>query len=314
MSRMPMSDLTPPSQWQWRVAVQPMKRGLVRSALFASDGGILGIGPQGLARCAGDQWTAMATPPTLNHRAVRGMQWLPDGDLLIHGEAGMVLRLTRVGLTVGFPRPDTEASILGAAVEASTDTVIVVGERASGSAVERTTSTDRVGYVIVYSKGRLAHVCDASPAGRLVAIARLGATWAAVGDRGALVRIDNGKLDPGRAICGGDLMAIASLPDGTCVTVGAGGHALHIGQDGNAQLEAVQTTRDLVSVAVSDDGVAWAGSQARVLRRTGDSWVRMSGELGFESSIVAIQVRSAREVRAVCDDGAVLEGRLGSSA
>jgi photosystem II stability/assembly factor-like uncharacterized protein len=311
---MPMSDLTTPSQWQWRVAAQPMKRGLVRSALFASDGGILGIGPQGLARCAGDQWTAMPTPPTLNLRTVRGMQWLPDGDLLIYGEAGMVLRLTRTGLTVGFPRPDTEASICGAAVDAATDTIMAVGERASGSAVERTTSTDRVGYVLIYSKGRLAQVSDASPAGRLVALARLGGVWAAVGDRGALVRIDGTKIEGGRAICGGDLMAIATMPDGTCVAVGAGGHALHIGVNGDAQLEAVQTTRDLTSVAVSDEGVAWAGSQARVLRRTGDSWVRMSGELGLESHIVALQLRSARDIRAVCDDGAVLEGRLGSTA
>jgi hypothetical protein len=256
----------------------------------------------------------MNLPPAVDPARVRGMQRLPDGDLLLHGEMGMVLRLTRSGMTVGFPRPDPEASILGALVDAQTDTVIVVGERASGARVDRTTATHRVGYVIVYSRGRVAHVADAVPAGRLLAVARLGTEHVAVGDRGALVRIEGMKVEAARPICAGDLMAIATLPDGTCVAVGAGGHALHVGHRGEAQLEAVQTTRDLVSLTVSEQGVAWAGSQARVLRRTGDSWVRMSGELGLDSAIVALQARSTREVRAVCDDGAILEGRLGSMA
>jgi hypothetical protein len=56
---------------------------------------------------------------------------------------------------------------------------------------------------------------------------------------------------------------------------------------------------------------AWAGSaQARLLRRTptaGASWVRMSGELGLQSSVVALWV-TPRAVRAICDDGAVVEG------
>ncbi|MEO7113756.1 MAG: hypothetical protein ABI183_25175, partial [Polyangiaceae bacterium] len=75
------------------------------------------------------------------------------------------------------------------------------------------------------------------------------------------------------------------------------------------QLEAVQTTRDLHSLAISEDGVVWAGAaQARILRRSADGWTRMSGEFGIASSVLAIWA-SPRLVRAVCDDGAVIEGQ-----
>ena len=74
------------------------------------------------------------------------------------------------------------------------------------------------------------------------------------------------------------------------------------------QLEAVQTTRDLFALAVDPNGVAWGGSaQARLLRRSGGSWVRMTGELGLGSSIVAVWA-AAQAVRAICEDGAVIEG------
>ena len=83
---------------------------------------------------------------------------------------------------------------------------------------------------------------------------------------------------------------------------------------GEAQLEAVQTTRDLLSLAVTDDGIAWAGSaQARLLRRSNlsgaHSWVRMSGDIGVTSSMVAV-CASGRQIRGIGDDGAVVEGRI----
>src|SRR5439155_377704 len=71
------------------------------------------------------------------------------------------------------------------------------------------------------------------------------------------------------SICGGHLAAIAPLPNGGAVTVGVGGHALSLNAKLEAQLEAVQTTRDLLSLATTDDGQAWAGSaQARLMRRS----------------------------------------------
>lgn len=110
------------------------------------------------------------------------------------------------------------------------------------------------------------------------------------------------------SICGGHLHAIAALVDGGAIAIGAGGHALSLSPRLQAQLEAVQTTRDLLALAVDSSGVAWAGSaQARLLRRTAGSWVRMSAELGLSSSVVALWA-APRAVRAICDDGAIIEG------
>lgn len=93
------------------------------------------------------------------------------------------------------------------------------------------------------------------------------------------------------------------------MTVGGGGHALYISPRLEAQLEAVQTTRDLCALTIGSDGAAWAGAaQARLLRRETDAWVRMSGDVGITPRVVAIWA-SAPLVRAVCDDGALLEGR-----
>jgi len=106
----------------------------------------------------------------------------------------------------------------------------------------------------------------------------------------------------------GHLNAITATADGGAIAIGAGGHALLLSPRLQAQLEAVQTTRDLLALAIDATGVAWAGSaQARLLRRTSGSWVRMSAELGLSSSVVALWAAS-RAVRAICDDGALIEG------
>jgi len=139
------------------------------------------------------------------------------------------------------------------------------------------------------------------------------------------------------SICGGHLNAIVASGEGA-ITVGAGGHALSLSRGMLAQLEAVQTTRDLLSLAVDSNGTAWAGSaQTRLLRRSraagngqeaapataargphagqpgstgqGGEWVRMSAELGLSSSVVALWA-TPRMVRAICDDGAVIEGTV----
>ena len=123
------------------------------------------------------------------------------------------------------------------------------------------------------------------------------------------MRLEHGVPEHVGEVCAGHLTAIAAVGDGA-VTVGGGGHALSLSARLQAQLEAVQTTRDLLALAVDPAGIAWAGSaQARILRRTGGSWLRMSGELGLTSSVVALWA-GLRRVRAVCDDGAVVEGTL----
>jgi hypothetical protein len=172
-----------------------------------------------------------------------------------------------------------------------------------------------MGTIAQFARGKLTLLTDAPMCTRLHGVTRLqqgGAASAgavvACGDWGALVRLELGVPEHVGSICGGHLNAISGLADGGAVTVGAGGHALSLSPRLEAQLEAVQTTRDLLALAVDPTGIAWAGSaQARVLRRTDGSWVRMSGELGLPSSVIALWAAS-RIVRAICDDGAVIEG------
>lgn len=309
MSRPPTSDLTAPAQWAWRVIVAPVQPNLLRAAELTQDGVAIGAGPScGVVRCDGGRWTTLPSSG-LPARSVRGLRLLPSGELLVFGEAGFVAKLASSGALAPLPQPDPEAVLAGAWVDPHDDAFVLVGERFAGGGVTRTTSTDRVGYVARYVGRRLAWAGDAAPAGRLNAVARFGPDWIAVGNRGALVKVGQSSAEYVRPVCAGDLFAAGTLPDGGVLTVGAGGHALHVSGRLEARLEAVQTTRDLVSLAISDDGVAWAGAPARVLRRTVDSWVRMSGELGIHSSVIALWVRP-NIVRAVCDDGAMLEGRL----
>ena len=155
---------------------------------------------------------------------------------------------------------------------------------------------------------------DAINTSRLRSVTRLASgVLVACGDWGAIVRIELGVVEHVGSICGGHLACIAPTPDGGALTVGVGGHALSLSPKLEGQLEAVQTTRDLLSLATTEDGQAWAGSaQARLLRRTNTTtpgWVRMSGSIGVTSSMIAIWA-SARSIRAIGDDGAVVEGRL----
>jgi hypothetical protein len=156
---------------------------------------------------------------------------------------------------------------------------------------------------------------EAVQCARLRGVARLTTgQLVACGDWGALVRIELGVVENIGTICGGHLVAIAPLPGGGAVTVGAGGHALSLSPKLDAQLEAVQTTRDLLSLTTTEDGQAWAGSaQARLLRRATNgpaaSWIRMSGDIGVSSSMIALWA-GPRSLRALGDDGAVVEGHI----
>jgi hypothetical protein len=166
-----------------------------------------------------------------------------------------------------------------------------------------------MGTIAQFSQGRLTLLSDAPTCSGLRAVTRLrGGALVACGDWGAVVRLEYGVAGLVGSVCAGHLYAIGPLPDGGALTVGAGGHALSLTSRLEPQLEAVQTTRDLLALAIDANGIAWAGSaQARLLRRAGGSWLRMSGELGLSSSIVAVWAGS-RTVRAICEDGAVVEG------
>jgi hypothetical protein len=162
-----------------------------------------------------------------------------------------------------------------------------------------------------FVRGKLSVLANAPMCSRLRGVTRLrSGVLLACGDWGAIVRFELGVAEAVTSACTGHLFAIAALEDGGAVAVGGGAHAIAITSTLRAQLEGVQTTRDLFALTVDANGAAWTGSaQARLLRRTQGGWVRMSGELGLQSSVVALTA-SPHSVRAICDDGAVIEGSV----
>jgi serine/threonine-protein kinase len=293
-----------PAAWAWRVVSKPVQEGIVLAASFSPAGdSIVAAGPSGLARWVRGTWNGFAPPPGVDPRGVRGLKVLKDGDLVLYGARSLAARISPRGAYDAWGQPYQELCLRG--VHLHGDSAVFVGERPIGPG-----SPETIGVAAQFTGKRLSLAIDVKQVPRLNAVTRLdGGMIVAVGDRGALVRLDQGMAEIGDSICRGHLVAIEPVSGGGAVTIGGGGHALYISARLDAHLEAVQTTRDLSALAIGSDGAAWAGAaQARLLRRESGAWVRMSGDVGITPRIVAIWA-SAPLVRAVCDDGAVLEGR-----
>jgi serine/threonine-protein kinase len=298
-----------PASWTWRVRVPSVRGGAARAAAFDPEGeSAIALGAAGLLRWTGGGWSRLTEPAEIDLRLVRGAVWVRPGELVVYGARGLVAHyLPGQGANV-WDMPDKEVTFLGAHADPQ-GTVTLVGERPARRDPRASGPASTVGTIAQFARGKLSLLSDAASCSRLRGVTRLrSGVVVACGDWGTIVRLELGVPEHVGSVCGGHLNAIAALPDGGAVTVGAGGHALSMSTKLQAQLEAVQTTRDLFALAVDSDGAAWGGSaQARLLRRNAGSWVRMSGELALPSSVVALWV-APRAVRAVCDDGALVEG------
>lgn len=311
--------LANPAAWAWRVRVPPVRNGAARAAAFDPSGeAALALGSAGLLRWGGGGWTRMTEPAELDLRLVRGATFARSGEVIVFGARGLVARVGQGTAVEVWDMPDKEVTFLGAHadVEARAGAgggggVTLVGERPSRREVRTTGPGATIGTIAQFARGKVTLLSDAASCVRLRGVTRLrSGVVVACGDWGSLVRLELGVPEHAGSVCGGHLYAIGALGDGGAVTVGAGGHALSLSPRLQAQLEAVQTTRDLYALGVDSAQVAWAGSaQARLLRRTNGSWVRMSGELGLQSSVLALWV-TPRLVRAICDDGAIVEGTV----
>ncbi len=306
-----------PAAWTWTVLTTALAPQSLRGVVFRPTGdAAVAVSQAGLMRWERGAWTPIALPAHVPRAAVRGVRWLPDGSVLLFGDGGLVARVAQNGAANLWRVPDSEITFLGAYADASGATTLV-GERPYRGSATRTVPGTTAGVVAQFSGDRITLVSDAINSTRLRGVTRLtSGTLVACGDWGAIERIELGIVEHVGSICGGHLAAIAALPNGGAVTVGVGGHALSLNAKLEAQLEAVQTTRDLLSLATTEDGQAWAGSaQARLMRRsmlptqTSSAWVRMSGDIGLSSSMIAVWA-AARSVRAIGDDGAVVEGRI----
>ena len=309
--RTPDSAAANPAAWSWIVASPPVQPASVRAAVFDANGeSIVAVGPNGLARFERGAWASLSAPPSTDLRQVRGLRRLPGGDFLLFGSSSLAVRLSARGAHDAWGIPDRDITFHGACTEESGVTTLV-GERPSRGS-NRPQGANTIGAVAQFIGDRLSLVSDAAACTRLRGTTRLrGGTYVACGDWGALVRLELGVAEHVGSVCGGHLLSIEAMEDGGAATVGVGGHALTLTPRLEAHLEAVQTTRDLLALTIAEDGAAWAGAaQARLLRRTGGAWVRMSGDVGIAPAVVAVWA-AARLVRAICDDGAIIEGRLG---
>jgi serine/threonine-protein kinase len=312
--RVPEAQASNPAAWQWRVLTAPLAPNSIRGAVIRPGGdAAVGVSSTGIMRWERGAWMPASLPAHVPRASIRGLRWLPDGSVLFFGEGGLVGRIAMNGAANLWRLPDTEITFLGAYADNSGATTLV-GERPYRGAAHRTVPGTTAGVVAQFSGDRVTVVSDAINTSRLRSVTRLSTGGlVACGDWGAIVRIELGVVEHIGSICGGHLACIAPTPDGGALTVGVGGHALSLSPKLEGQLEAVQTTRDIVSLATTEDGQAWAGSaQARLLRRTNastPSWVRMSGSIGVTSSMIAVWA-AGRSIRAVGDDGAVVEGWL----
>ncbi|MEA2747127.1 MAG: eukaryotic-like serine/threonine-protein kinase [Myxococcales bacterium] len=303
-----------PAAWQWTVLTTALAPNSIRGAVFRAAGdAAVAVSSTGLMRWERGAWMPASLPAHVPRASIRGLRWLADGSVLFFGENGLVGRIAPNGAASLWRVPDNEITFLGAHAEAS-GTTTLVGERPYRGAAARSVPGATAGVVAQFSGDRVTIVSDAINTTRLRGVTRLSSgVLVACGDWGVIVRIELGVVEHVGTICGGHLASISPLPDGGAVTVGVGGHALSLTPKLEAQLEAVQTTRDLLSLTTTEDGQAWAGSAvARLLRRTTAAtpgWVRMSGDIGVTSSMIALWA-GARSVRAIGDDGAVVEGRL----
>jgi serine/threonine protein kinase len=300
--------------WAFRLATPPLGPHLVRAASIAHDGAMgVGVGPGGFARWD-RSWIAMNMPSGVDPRQVRGIKLLRNRDVIMFGDHGLVVRIAPSGVHEVWPIPDRSITFHGIHCDEHHGRFTLVGERpARTSAAGQRLSLDSttVGTVIMVTDSRVTMSSEVPGTHRLRAVARLlSGALVACGDSGALARIEGSTSHHAGNICPATLNAIEALPDGGALVVGTGGHALYLSPRLEPKLEPVQTTKDIAALALDEEGNAWAGAaQARLLRRTGDTWVRKSGELGLPSSTLALTATS-RWVRAICDDGAVIEGSV----
>ena len=304
------SEAANPGSWNWRIITPPLSPGVARAASFAADGAsAVGVGPGGVARWDNFTWVGVRLPTGVSPALAHGIRKLRSGDVILFGDNALLVRMAPSGVHEVLRGTDHQASFHGAHVDEITGTLVFVGERPLMGRGVRPGAT--VGTALTFVEGRPGAHIDVQGSTRLNAVARiLSGSLVACGDWGALGRIDGNEARFLGSICGGHLLALSALPDGGASTVGAGGYALYLTPRLEAKLEAVQTTKDLSSVTIGPEGTPWAGAaQARVLRRNEGSWIRMTPELGLQSNVLSVWA-SERHVRAICDDGAVIEGVL----
>ncbi|HLM71825.1 MAG TPA: serine/threonine-protein kinase [Polyangiaceae bacterium] len=289
----------------WQLLGPPLAGEQLRAGAFAGRS-VIAIGSRGLYHFAHGIWSAMHLPPSVDARLIRSLVRLPNGRLLLFGDLSLVTLISPAGEPERVILGERDMTLLGA--HADEEGILLVGEKLSKSA----------GVVVDWRRGTSPVVRVIEGTSRLHGVTRLtGGAILACGTHGALVEIHGSsqrEIPWGRT---GHLFAVAAAPEGGAFVVGSGGHALYVsppavtaGPGCSATLEAVQTTRDLRGVVLDAMGRPWAiGTQARLMQRRKDVWMRIPLDPMVRASLVVAGVRED-SVTVVSEDGSVFEAPL----
>jgi hypothetical protein len=147
---------------EWRVASRPMTGERLRAGVIAADRhSIIAVGAHGLYYYARGVWSAMQLPSSVDARFIRGAIRSPYGELVLFGDNGFAMAVSRSGLAEAFPIQDRDLTLLGA--YADDRGLIFVGERISRP----------VGALVELPRGGVATTRSIEGCPRLHAAARL---------------------------------------------------------------------------------------------------------------------------------------------
>jgi serine/threonine protein kinase len=291
----------------WQMAGVPMSGEQLRAGVFTGRS-IIAVGSHGLYHFAHGLWSSMHLPPMVDARLVRNITRVPGGKLLLYGDLSLAVVLSPTGEPERIQLGERDMTLLGA--YADLEGLLIVGEKLSRS----------MGVLIEVPRGGAPTVRAIEGTARLHGVTRVaGGTIIACGTHGTLFELQSDgyrEITWGRT---GHLYSIISAPEGGAYVVGSGGHALRVapppqgalpGTPHSATLEAVQTTRDLKSLALDTAGQPWAvGGQARLMHRQSRQtiWIRVPLDPMAQGSLIAASPREDG-VTVLSDDGAVYEG------
>jgi serine/threonine protein kinase len=289
----------------WRILTTGSVPGRFGSIGVAPDGqSALGAGPDGLARWEGGRWTTIQAPAGLDGRRLRMVAWSAKGDALLAGEGSLVATLSPTG---GFftTRFEGKGLVFHAGFIDANGAMTFAGARIVDG---RTTGV--IAQIVARPGGTLApRVLEIADSGPFYGVIRLDDAIVACGERGSLVLLQAAGAPKRVQVCDATLFALAPLGDGTAAAAGGGGFIFRVWPTLDTQLEAIQTTRDLFTLARSPDGLVWTGgAQRRVLRRDAGGWTRVGAYAGPDGIAVRALYAGESHIAAFCDDGSVLEG------
>ncbi|MFO0615181.1 MAG: serine/threonine-protein kinase [Polyangiaceae bacterium] len=324
-ARPPQSRIAAAPPPRFAPIAPPMQGERLRSVAFLpEDATLIAAGSAGIYRFTrspgGSAWTMVSRPEFVGWPPPTGVARLSTGEVLLYGDRGLAMSLSRDGVVRPVIAADPDVHWLGAHTEDGD--IILVGARHS-----------RVVGVLAEISQRGTHIRNLEGTQRLVSITRLASgTFIACGPGGELVHVVPTALaeSPSRASHQevpwgrtGHLFSVCRAFDGGAFAVGSGGHALRIAPPGLsiaegrreppvATLEVVQTTRDLTHVVLDGRGIPWCvGAAARLLVRDAGTWVRIALSMN-EVPLVALHISNppgrGNVLTLVAEDGAIVEG------